>query len=367
MSLSIGIVGLPNVGKSTLFNALTRAQNAQAANYPFCTIEPNKATVAVPDARVEALAQKVSPKRIIHASVDFIDIAGLVRGASTGEGLGNQFLGNIRECAAIIHVVRAFDDENIVHVDSSIDPLRDIATIETELLLADLQTLEKRLEKARKMAKGNKDAKQIVEVLEALQAHMNDGKTAQSFTLPDMTGPVAQALAELGLLTAKPTIYAANVDEAAIQEGNAYSAVIERWANEHDARFSLVCAKFEEELQGLPEDEQHEMLATYDLAESGLEKIIRAGYDLLGLQSYFTAGPDEVRAWTIHKGWKAPKAAGVIHTDFERGFIRAEVIRFDDFMKYKNEAECRAAAVLRTEGKDYVVQDGDVMHFLFNV
>ena len=367
MSLSIGIVGLPNVGKSTLFNALTKAQNAQAANYPFCTIEPNKATVMVPDKRVLALAAKVSPKKIIHASVDFIDIAGLVRGASKGEGLGNQFLGNIRECAAIIQVVRCFDDENIVHVDTKVDPARDIETITTELLLADIQTLEKRLEKTLKLAKGNKDMKQVAEVWQGLLAHLNQGQPASTFELPEMTEALAQGWHELGLLTAKPTIYCANVDEAAIKDGNAYAKVVEAYAKEHNLGYCLVCAKFEEELQGLSDEEQEEMLATYDIAASGLEKIIQVGYHTLGLCSYFTAGPDEVRAWTIQQGWKAPKAASVIHTDFERGFIRAEVISYADFMKYKNEADCRANAALRTEGKDYVVQDGDVMHFLFNV
>ncbi|MBQ7585360.1 MAG: redox-regulated ATPase YchF [Desulfovibrionaceae bacterium] len=367
MALSIGIVGLPNVGKSTLFNALTKAQNAQAANYPFCTIEPNKATVQVPDSRVEALAAKVSPQKIIHANVDFIDIAGLVKGASKGEGLGNQFLGNIRECAAIIQVVRCFDDDNITHVEAKIDPLRDIETIQTELLLADIQTLEKRLEKTLKMAKGNKDAKQIAEVWQTLLAHLNAGHLAADFELPASTDALEQAWKEMGLLTAKPTIYCANVDEQGLSQANDYAIKVQDYAKAHNSGFCLVCAKLEEELQGLSEEEQHEMLTSYGLAASGLEKIIQVGYANLGLCSYFTAGPDEVRAWTIHKGWKAPKAAGVIHTDFERGFIRAEVISYTDFMQHKNEAECRAAAVLRTEGKDYVVQDGDIMHFLFNV
>ncbi|MCR4667246.1 MAG: redox-regulated ATPase YchF [Desulfovibrio sp.] len=365
--MKLGICGLPNVGKSTLFNALTRAQNAQAANYPFCTIEPNKATVAVPDKRVDALVAKVSPKKTIYATVDFIDIAGLVRGASKGEGLGNQFLANIRECAALIHVVRCFEDENITHVDTTIDPLRDIETIETELLLADIQTLEKRLEKVQKLAKGSKDAKVIAELWQKLLAHLNSGKPASSFALPEMTEPLENAWKELGLLTAKPVIYCANVDEEAIKTGNDFSSRVERFASERHAGFSLICARIEEELQTLSEEEQREMLASYEIEESGLEKIIRQGYHTLGLCSFFTAGPDEVRAWTIHTGWKAPQAAGVIHTDFERGFIRAEVIAYDDYMRYKNEAECRAQAVLRTEGKEYVVRDGDVMHFLFNV
>ena len=331
MSLSIGIVGLPNVGKSTLFNALTKAQNAQAANYPFCTIEPNKATVAVPDERVDALSAKVSPKKTIHASVDFIDIAGLVRGASKGEGLGNQFLGNIRECTAIVEVVRCFEDENITHVDGSVDPLRDIDTIETELLLADLQSVERRLEKLQKMAKGSKDAKAAAEIMQGLLEHLNAGNGARSFELPD-NETFLQSWRELGLLTAKPVIYCANVDEAAVADGNDFVARVQQLAEERHSGFACICAKLEEELQGLSAGEQAEMLASYGISESGLVRIIRTGYDTLGLCSYFTAGPDEVRAWTIHKGWKAPQAAGVIHTDFERGFIRAEVVAFDDLM-----------------------------------
>ena len=366
MALSIGIVGLPNVGKSTLFNALTKAQNAQAANYPFCTIEPNKATVAVPDTRVDALTAKAKPKKTIHASVDFIDIAGLVRGASKGEGLGNQFLANIRECAAIVEVVRCFEDDNITHVDGSVDPLRDIDTIETELLLADIQSVEKRLEKLQKMAKGSKDAKAAAEIMQGLLAALNDGKPASTFALPDNEA-FLQSWRELGLLTAKPVIYCANVDESAVAEGNELSRRVEALAAERHAGFARICAKLEEELQGLSAEEQAEMLSSYGIDESGLVRIIRTGYATLGLCSYFTAGPDEVRAWTIHKGWKAPQAAGVIHTDFERGFIRAEVISYDDYMSHENEAACRADGVLRVEGKEYVVQDGDVMHFLFNV
>ncbi|WP_300772051.1 redox-regulated ATPase YchF [uncultured Desulfovibrio sp.] len=366
MALSIGIVGLPNVGKSTLFNALTKAQNAQAANYPFCTIEPNKATVAVPDTRVDALTAKAKPKKTIHASVDFIDIAGLVRGASKGEGLGNQFLANIRECAAIVEVVRCFEDDNITHVDGTVDPLRDIDTIETELLLADIQSVEKRLEKLQKMAKGSKDAKAAAEIMQELLAALNDGKPASTFALPDNEA-FLQSWRELGLLTAKPVIYCANVDESAVAGGNELSRRVEALATERHAGFARICAKLEEELQGLSAEEQAEMLSSYGIDESGLVRIIRTGYATLGLCSYFTAGPDEVRAWTIHKGWKAPQAAGVIHTDFERGFIRAEVISYDDYMSHENEAACRADGVLRVEGKEYVVQDGDVMHFLFNV
>ncbi|MBQ7618265.1 MAG: redox-regulated ATPase YchF [Desulfovibrio sp.] len=365
--MKLGIVGLPNVGKSTLFNALTKAQNAQAANYPFCTIEPNTATVAVPDQRVDALAAKVSPQKTIYATVDFTDIAGLVRGASQGEGLGNQFLANIRECAAIIHVVRCFDDENIVHVEASVDPLRDIATIETELGLADLETISRRLEKTTKLAKANKDYRPLLEVWQALQAHLNEGQPASSFELPSDNELLSQAYKEMGLLTAKPVIFCANVQEDGMSEDNSYVKAVSSYAKAHGAVFCRICARLEEELQGLSPEDQAEMLASYGIHENGLAQIIRAGYTTLGLSSYFTAGPDDVRAWTIPKGCKAPKAAGVIHTDFERGFIRAEVISYDDYMSHKNEAECRACGVLRTEGKDYVVQDGDVMHFLFNV
>ncbi len=366
MALSIGIVGLPNVGKSTLFNALTKAQNAQAANYPFCTIEPNKATVAVPDVRVDQLAAKVSPKKVIYASVDFIDIAGLVRGASKGEGLGNQFLGNIRECATILHVVRCFEDENIAHVDGGVDPLRDIDTIETELLLADIQSVERRLDKLQKLARNDKNAKAAAEAMSLLLTHLNDGKTARTFTLPD-NDAFLSVWHELGLITAKPVIYCANVDESNVAEGNLFSQKVADLAQKENSGFARICARLEEELQGLDDAEQSEMLASYGITESGLVRIIRTGYHTLGLCSYFTAGQEEVRAWTIEEGWKAPQAAGVIHTDFERGFIRAEVISYADYMSHDSEAACRADGVLRVEGKEYVVQDGDVMHFLFNV
>lgn len=364
MALSIGIAGLPNVGKSTLFNALTKAQNAQAANYPFCTIEPNKATVAVPDERIELLAKKVNPKKIIHASVDFIDIAGLVKGASKGEGLGNQFLGNIRECAAIIEVIRCFEDENIIHVNGSVNPARDVETIETEFLLADIQSAEKRLEKLDRMAKGSKDAKTAAEQMKKLLDWLNLGKSARDFELP-ANELFLDSYRELGLLTAKPVIYCANIDDSMAR--NNHVDTLEQLANNKKAAFALVSARLEEELQGLDASEQKEMLNSFGIEKSSLENIIRAGYDILGLQSFFTAGPDEVRAWTIQKGWKAPRAAGVIHSDFERGFIRAEIIGFDDYMKYSTEAACRANGVLRTEGKDYVVNDGDVIEFLFNV
>ena len=368
MALSIGIVGLPNVGKSTLFNALTKAQNAEAANYPFCTIEPNKATVPVPDARLDALATVVKPQRILHATVDFIDIAGLVRGASKGEGLGNQFLGNIRECAAILEVVRCFDDDNITHVDGDIDPLRDIETIETELLLADMQSLEKRLERTRKASKGDKTMAALTVELEALMQHMDSGKSAATFS-SEGSEAFKQVLRELSLLTAKTVIYCANVNEEALgaAEDNAHLARLRALAKERNASVVVLCAKIEEELQGLAPEEQEEILSSYGITESSLVQVIRTGYAALGLISYFTAGEKEVRAWTIPVGCKAPQAAAVIHTDFERGFIRAEVIAYEDYMRLGSEAAARAAGLLRVEGREYVFRDADVVHFLFNV
>ncbi len=368
MSLSIGIVGLPNVGKSTLFNALTKAQNAEAANYPFCTIEPNKATVPVPDNRLPVLANLLKSQKTIHATVDFIDIAGLVRGASKGEGLGNQFLANIRECAAILEVVRCFEDENITHVDGAVSPLRDIETIETELLLADIQSLEKRLEKAAKAAKGDKAMQILAEDLQALLAHCNQGLPASSFAGPEHEA-YKQTLRELGLLSAKPVIYCANVDEDSLgnPDANPHVAALKQFAAARGRQVVLVCAKIEEELQGLSEAEQADILTSYGIAESSLVQVIRTGYATLGLASFFTAGPKETRAWTIPLGSKAPQAAGVIHTDFERGFIRAEIISFDDYARLGSEAAARTAGLLRVEGKEYQVKDGDVAHFLFNV
>lgn len=366
MSLSIGIVGLPNVGKSTLFNALTKAQNAAAANYPFCTIEPNKAVVPVPDKRLKALAKIVNPQQILSATVDFVDIAGLVKGASTGEGLGNQFLGNIRETQAIVHVVRCFDDGDVIHVHGNVDPLRDIEVIETELVLADLQAVQKRIDRLQKQAKGDKDAKAMLEVAERLLPHLDKGLLAASFSERD-SDVGAQLFRETGLITAKPIIYCANVDEAGLASDNAYVGLVRKYAEMHGHACVKISARVEAELAGLEDEERDEFLASYGITEGGLETIIHKGYRLLGLASYFTAGVKEVRAWTIHEGDRAPQAAGVIHTDFERGFIRAEVIAFDDFVAHKGEAGCKAAGLLRVEGKEYVVKDGDVMHFRFNV
>jgi GTP-binding protein YchF len=366
LAIGIGIVGLPNVGKSTLFNALTKAQNAEAANYPFCTIEPNKAVVPLPDERVEKLATYIKPQRIVHSTVDFVDIAGLVKGASKGEGLGNQFLSNIRETEAILQVVRCFEDNDVVHIDGSVNPLRDIEVIETELLLADVQTLEKKIDKIQKLAKGDKAAKIMLEDAEALLKFLNEGKPASIF--PDKEKEtLKQLMNELRLMTSKKTIYCANVDENGLRGNNEYVLQVAHFAESRKADWIKISAKVEEELIGLSEEEQHEFLESYGVKKGSLEKVIRISFHTLGLISFFTGGPKEVHAWTIHKGTKAPQAAGEIHTDFEKGFIRAEVITYDDFVKYGSEVASKAAGVMRVEGKDYVVQDGDVIHFLFNV
>lgn len=366
MTLSLGIVGLPNVGKSTLFNALTREQNAESANYPFCTIEPNKAIVPVPDDRLDALAAIVNPKKVVPATVAFTDIAGLVRDASKGEGLGNQFLGNIRETEAILQVVRCFDDPDVVHVDGSIDPVRDIEVIELELIIADSQQLAKKIDALAKRARADKAHRPALEVAEALLVHLESGQPAATF--PDAGTDAARALCrEMRFLTAKDVIYCANVDEEGLQAGNEHLARVEAFAKERGRDVIRVCARMEEEMAGLEEAERAEYLEACGVSESGLDQVIHTGYRVLGLISYFTAGPKEVRAWTIENGWKAPQAASVIHTDFEKGFIRAEVIGYEDYIQHQGEAGAKAAGVMRVEGKEYVVRDGDVVHFRFNV
>ncbi len=364
MGFKCGVVGLPNVGKSTLFNALTQTAAAQAANYPFCTIEPNVGEVAVPDPRLDELAKVAGSKQIIPTRLTFVDIAGLVRGASKGEGLGNQFLANIRECDAIAHVVRCFVDPDVTHVDGGVDPLRDIETIETELMLADLESLEKRVVAAEKKAKGgDKDAKELLDLMRRCLALLIEGKPARLVEIKPEERPL---LAGLGLLSSKPVLYVCNVDEGAAADGNAHSQVVGKRAKEEDAACVVVSAKIESEIALLPGEEQKDYLEAVGLDEPGLNRVIRAGYDLLHLITYFTVGPKEARAWTIEQGTRAPQAAGVIHTDFEKGFIRAETIAYQDYVTLKGEAGAREAGKLRLEGKDYLVADGDVLHFRFN-
>jgi len=365
MSLSIGIVGLPNVGKSTLFNALTKAQNAESANYAFCTIEPNKAVVPVPDARLDVLSDLVKPQRVQSSTVDFVDIAGLVAGASKGEGLGNKFLGNIRETQAVLHVVRCFDNDDVIHVSNSVDPIRDIDVIETELILADYQVLETRVQRMEKMIKGDKTLAPKIEISKKLLAHMDEGQPVSTFT--EENKALGEVLAELHLITAKNVIYCANVDEEGVAEDNDYVTKVRALAEERGAEFVKISARMEEELVGLDEEEYQEFLESYGIEESGLHQIIRTSFKSLGLISYFTAGVKEVRAWTINDGDKAPQAAGVIHTDFEHGFIRAEIVGYDQYVEHGSESKCRSEGVLRVEGKDYIMKDGDVTHFLFNV
>ena len=367
MALKCGIVGLPNVGKSTLFNCLSSAK-AQAANFPFCTIEPNLGVITVPDERLTKLAEIVHPGRIVPAMCEIVDIAGLVKVASKGEGLGNKFLGNIRETDAIIHVLRCFDDENITHVDGTIDPIRDKEIIDTELQLKDLETIEARLQKQQKVAAvgGNKDAKIEVAVLEAYKAALEQGKNAR--TVEFDSKEEQEAAKNLFLLTSKPVLYVCNVDETAAKTGNEYSQKIEALAAEEGAEAMVIAAKTEEDIASLETYEDKQLfLDELGLTESGVNRLIKKAYSLLNLETFITAGEMEVKAWTYHKGWKAPQCAGVIHTDFEKGFIRAEVIKYEDYIQYGSEAAVREAGKLGIEGKDYVVQDGDIMHFRFNV
>jgi GTP-binding protein YchF len=365
MALKVAIVGLPNVGKSTLFNALTQTAAAQAANYPFCTIEPNVGDVAVPEPRLDALAKIATSKEIIPARINFVDVAGLVRGASKGEGLGNQFLANIRDCDAIAFVARCFEDDDITHVEGRVEPLADLDTIETELMLADLESLEKRVDNLEKRAKtGDKESAQTLRLVRLALEELNAGRPAFRAKLADED---QKAWRMLQLLTSKPALYVANVDEASAESGNDLSAKVVRRADEDGAKAVVISAKIESEIAMLDAGERAEFLETLGLTEPGLNRLIREAYDLLGLQTYFTAGPKEARAWTIPKGATAPQAAGVIHTDFEKGFIRAETISYQDYVTLGGEARARDAGKLRSEGKEYVVQDGDVMHFRFNV
>jgi GTP-binding protein YchF len=363
MGFKCGIVGLPNVGKSTLFNALTQTAAAQAANYPFCTIEPNVGDVAVPDSRLDKLAAIARSAEIVPTRITFVDIAGLVRGASKGEGLGNQFLANIREVDAIAHVLRCFEDDDITHVENRIDPASDAETVETELMLADLDSLERRVTPIEKKAKsGEKEAKEALALMMKALVLLRDGRPARLAELtPEERGPYSQ----LGLMTAKPVLYVCNVDEGSAAVGNRYSNAVEEMAKRQGAGCVVISARIEEEVAQLAAEERAEFLKDIGLEEPGLNRLIRAGYQLLGLITFFTAGPKEARAWTVTRGSRAPQGAGVIHTDFEKGFIRAETIAYDDYVALGGEAGARDAGKFRLEGKDYVVQDGDVMHFRF--